>query len=145
MSKKNKPELSWTERGIESVKVTVRTDFTDAKEKGLVLRVTPNGTKTWALVYRRKSDGKKGRVTIGAFGNKSGHFSLSKARERAVELRGVIIAGRDPAHEKAEIRKAGTINELLDDYLADHPRPNAAWTKDCSRIFSKMFDQSSGM
>ena len=59
-----KKAISWTDRGLLAVKVKARTDFTDPKREGLVLRVTPNGSKTWALVYRRKSDGKR----LGGYG-----------------------------------------------------------------------------
>jgi hypothetical protein len=63
-------QLKFTSRSIESVQVAKRTDFTDPDHKGLTLRVTPGGTRTWALLYRRRSDGKKRRVTIGEFPEK---------------------------------------------------------------------------
>jgi integrase len=102
-----------------------------------VLRVTPTGSKTWALVYRRKSDGKKGRVTIGSFGDKSDQIGLSAARERAAILRGEVSAGRDPGLEAAAIRKAETVSELLDAYLKNHPKPKARWTLICAGMFAK--------
>jgi integrase len=136
-TQKGKKSLSWTERGLVAIKAKSRTDFTDPDEKGLVLRVTPSGTKTWALVYRRKSDGKKGRVTIGTFGDCLGQFTLKTARDRAVTLRSEIIAGRDPGLEAATIRKAETVSELLDAYLANHPKPTALWTIESGRKFEK--------
>ena len=30
---------AWTERGLEAIKVKVRTDLTDSENKGLVLRI----------------------------------------------------------------------------------------------------------
>ena len=57
----------FTTRWIESVRVDIRTDFTDPDVKGLVLRVTPNGSKSWAYLYRRQSDGRRRRVTVGEF------------------------------------------------------------------------------
>ena len=129
--------VSWTERGLMAVKVKARTDFTDPKEKGLVLRVTPGGTKTWALVYRRKSDGMKGRVTIGGFGDGAGQFSLADARDRAVSLRSEVIAGRDPGLEATAIRKSETVSEMLDAFIANHRKPGALWTIESKRKFEK--------
>jgi integrase len=129
--------ISWTDRGLAAVKVKARTDFTDPEGQGLVLRVTPTGSKTWALVYRRKSDSKKGRVTIGGFGDAKGQYKLKTARDRAITLRSEIIAGRDPALEAATIRKAETVAELLDAYLSNHPKPTALWTIESGRKFEK--------
>ncbi len=80
-----------------AVKVKARTDFTDPKRQRALFCVSHlTGSKTWALVYRRKSDGKKGRVTIGGFGDAIGQYKLEAARNRAITLRSEVIAGRDP-------------------------------------------------
>lgn len=129
--------ISWTDRGLVAVKVKDRTDFTDPEGNGLVLRVTPNGNKTWALVYRRKSDGKKGRVTIGSFGDAKGQYKLKAARDRAITLRSEVIAGRDPGLEAATIRKSETVSELLDAFIANHRKPDALWTLESKRKFEK--------
>ena len=60
------PRLKWTTRSLEAIRVEIRTDFTDPETKGLVFRVTPAGHKSWALLYNRKGDGKKRRVTLGS-------------------------------------------------------------------------------
>jgi hypothetical protein len=57
----------FTTRWIESVRVDIRTDFTDPDVKGLVLRVTPNGSKSWAYLYRRQSDGRRGASPLASF------------------------------------------------------------------------------
>jgi hypothetical protein len=57
----------FTTRWVQSVVVKTRTDFTDPNVKGLVLRVTPNGAKSWAYLYRRKSDGRRRRVPLVSF------------------------------------------------------------------------------
>ena len=56
-----------------------RAEFRDGHTRGLVLRVTPNGTKSWAVIYRRKSDARKRRYTIGAYPA----ISLADARTQA--------------------------------------------------------------
>lgn len=130
-------KLTWTTRGIAALSVAKRADFTDPSTPGLVLRITPNGTKTWAFLYSRKGDGKKRRITIGPYGSAKGHFGLAAARDRAASLRAEVIDRQDPAGKAAAVRRADTLGELLDQFLTSHPSPNAAWTKECARIFKK--------
>ncbi|MEO6609639.1 MAG: tyrosine-type recombinase/integrase [Aestuariivirga sp.] len=133
-----KPKLTWNAKGLESVKVSKRIDFTDAKTEGLSLRVTPSGNKSWSFLYVRKSDGKKRRVTIGDFGaDHDGMIGLAEARQRAVELRAAVNRGLDPAEAKAAEKRAETVSELLDLFIQHHPRPDASWTKECKRIFDR--------
>lgn len=132
MTETKKP-LKWTARGIEALTVADRTDFTDPDTKGLVLRVTPTGSKTWSVLYRRKGDSKKRRVWIGEFPG----VGLSQAREEAAKIRVQVNLRQDPANEAAAIKKADTVGELLDLFIEQHPRPDAAWTKECARLFNK--------
>ena len=44
-----------------------RLELRDLETRGLELRVTKGGAKTWALLYTRKSDGTVRRVTIGPY------------------------------------------------------------------------------
>ena len=78
-SAKKAPELKWTAKSLDALFVKRRTDFTDPQTKGLSLRVTPKGTKTWTLLYRRKTDGEKRRIGIGSFPE----VGLAEAREEA--------------------------------------------------------------
>lgn len=126
-------KLRWTTRAIEAVSVTERTDFTDPETRGLVLRVTPSGTKTWALLYRRKGDSIRRRVTLGEFPP----LGLADARAKSEAMKVQVRAGKDPAGMVAEYKKADTVGELLDLFLKKHPRPQAAWTRECERIFKK--------
>ena len=128
-----KPTLKWTARAIEAVAVKTRTDFTDPNTKGLMLRVTPHGAKTWAILYNRKGDGKKRRVTLGQFPA----LSLAAARELAEAKKVQIRAGVDPAALLTEYKRANTVDQLLDLFLEKHQRPDAAWTLECKRIFNK--------
>ena len=134
---KSAAKVTWTTKGIDALKVPKRTDFTDPDTKGLVLRVTPTGSKTWAFLYSRKGDGLKRRVTIGAHGNGVGKVGLSDARERAATLRAQVIDRQDPAGKVAALRRAETLDQLLDQFLAAHRAPNAAWTKLCRHYFTK--------
>jgi integrase len=125
--------LKFTTRSIGGVQVSKRTDFTDPDHKGLTLRVTPSGTKTWALLYRRRSDGKKRRVTIAEFPDKG----LADARTDAMKLRAAIALGEDPAAARSAYRKLETMDELLDRYLKDYAEPRKRSAFEDRRIFKK--------
>src|SRR5262249_28192259 len=63
---------------------------------GLYLIVQPSGVKSWALRYRRKSDGKAVKHTIGSYPA----ISLKDARSEATRLRAGIGRGGDRNKEK---------------------------------------------
>ena len=122
----------FTSRWIEAVKVDIRTDFTDPKTPGLILRVTPNGVKSWAYLYRRQSDKRRRRVTLGKFPA----MGLKEARVAAAgHLKG-IAAGADPAHQTQEVKKIDTVDQLLDRYIKDQGG-NSSWAREVERIFKK--------
>jgi integrase len=123
----------FTTRGLEAIQVTSRADFTDPSEKGLVFRVTPNGAKSWAFVYRRKADSKKRRVTLGEFPD----MGLADARTKASQFRVAVIAGDDPAAAKAAFRKLETVDGLLDRYLKDYAEPRKRSAAEDRRVFKK--------
>ena len=52
-------------------------------------------------------------------------------------MRGEVIAKRDPGNEAATLRKAETVSDLLDAFIADHPKQGARWTLECERIFQR--------
>ena len=77
--------------------------------------MTPNGVKSWAYLYRRQSDKRRRRVTLGKFPA----MGLKEARVAAAgHLKG-IAAGADPAHQTQEVKKIDTVDQLLDRYIKD--------------------------
>lgn len=106
---------------VENIKVTDgRKAFQDAHTRGLELRVTDTGTKTWAVRYTRKSDGRRRRVTLGTFPA----ISLEDAR---IAAQGKLIAaarGADPASQAQERREAMTFREVSDEWEKRHGQPN---------------------
>jgi integrase len=111
--------VNLTDRFVRSVQCVdgKRTDFADDKVKGLWLRVTPQGTRSWSILYRRRSDSKLRRLTIGQFPA----FSLYDARVEAQVLLGRIARGEDPANvtlrKGATKGKPRTFGELAERYL----------------------------
>ena len=112
--------MNLTDRFVQGAKAIdgKRTDYPDDKRKGLMIRVTPNDSKSWSLRYRRKSDGKRRRVTIGEYPT----FSLSDARAKANEIMVEVAQGKDPA--KTAKRPASTtprtFGELAARYIEAH-------------------------
>lgn len=101
--------------------------------RGLGVRVTPRGIKTFVLVYH--FEGKPRRLTLGRYkpagAKKTGKdgvvfLTLSQARRAAEEAREKISEGIDPGVEKAAQRAAAqaaeTIGELIDSYLKTYVR-----------------------
>ena len=99
---------------------TTRQDIHDAKARGLVLRVTPKGVKSWSLMY--VFEGQKRRLTLGEYPD----LKLADAREQVDIARGRIAKGEDPAREKAKARidrqTALTFEALAAKWLEHHAR-----------------------
>lgn len=96
-----------------------RLDFPDAGRSGvpgLMIRVTPTGVMSWAVLYRRETDGARRRVTIGGFPE----YGLAEAREAARAIRAAVARGEDPAERPAPAIAAApyTFDMLADAWLA---------------------------
>lgn len=88
--------------GIASLSVVdgKRTEYADTVQPGLVLRVTPNGVRTWSLKYRAGSQVR--RLKLGRWPR----MTLGQARAAARRARGRVDAGGDPHAERVEDRRA---------------------------------------
>src|SRR5262245_11417645 len=107
-----------TDIEIKRLTVPARGDcvvFDDAV-KGFAIRIRPTGARAFVLMYRRKSDGKQRRFTIGAFGA----WNTTQAREEARRLKREVDAGGDPVGEREDIRTAPTIADLVERFLEDY-------------------------
>ncbi len=98
--------------------VARRVDYRDDVVGGLVLRVTPTGAASWALLYSYR--GQDRRFTIGRVKvDKNGKgWTLGEARDEARALVGQVARGADPQAERmaerrrAPARPALTVGEL---------------------------------
>jgi integrase len=97
-----------------------RIEFRDSHTRGLVLRVTPNRNKSWAVIYRRKSDRRKRRYTIGPYPA----VSLEAARNQAQEVLAAVARREDPACQSKIRNAALTFAQLASIWLDRHGRPN---------------------
>lgn len=88
----------------------------DSEVRGLALRVTAKGARSWVLNYI--VNGRERRLTIGRLDE----WPPAKARQRAREIRREIDEGHDPLDEKRRQRQAETFESFANRYLRDHAK-----------------------
>ncbi len=86
----------------------------DDKARGLALRVTAGGARTW--VWDGRVRGRTRRITLGP----SPAVSLAQARNMALDVAARVARGGDPAEERAEERRMLTFGALAERYMTDH-------------------------
>ena len=120
----------------------VREELADDGMRGLRLRVTPAGARTWVW-GGRDQDGRARRFVLG----NHPAMGISEAREAAGAMRGKVQRdGADPAadarRKRAQARDAeagiGTLAALLDHYGAKAGGNLKSWT-DCRRRIGHVF------
>jgi integrase len=95
----------------------------DQDIKGFGLRVTPAGSRAFVLNYRRKSDGRSRRWTIGSFPD----WGTGAARDEAKRLKRLIDGGADPVGEQEGERSSPTVADLCTRFEAEYlPRKRAS-------------------
>lgn len=93
---------------------------------GLHLYVKPNGSKLWRLTY--SWIGKQKTLSLGQWPD----LSLADARERRDEARKLIVAGRDPSHEKklafarAKFEEDDSFKAVAKEWIAKQEREGMA-------------------
>src|SRR6476660_2606486 len=113
----------------ESAERNVRVGLTDLDQKGLMLRITPNGVRTWVLSCRDYHSRYR-MFTIGGYPA----IGLAAARKMALAVREDVRRGADPIAEKrarkqeakaqgaavkvakSQTASGPTIRTLLDEY-----------------------------
>jgi integrase len=87
----------------------------DAKVSGFCARRQKSEAVTYLLKYRT-SEGRQRWATIGRHGSP---WTPEMARDEAIRLLGEVVKGADPSGDKQDKRKAATVGELCDLYLAE--------------------------
>ncbi len=112
-------------RQVETLRASdKRKELRVGEVKGLILRITPAGDKSWSVLYSRQPDGKKRRITIGPFPA----VTLEVARREALAILANIARGEDPAAGEKQAKRAEqidvlTFNVLADKWMEKHARP----------------------
>jgi integrase len=118
------PQVSLTDRFAAGAKSPeIQTDYFDdnPKTRGLCLRVSSVGRKTWCLLFTSPKDRKRARMTLGGYPA----TSLARARTLAIEAHSHLDEGRDPRDVAAQhAAGAMTVAGMIESFLEKHARPN---------------------
>src|SRR5581483_6735730 len=100
------PRVSLTDRFVASARSPSRVVYFDTKTRGLALRVTPAGAKTWSFLYR--AGGPPKWLTLGTYPA----VTLAGARTLALDKRHLLdVERRDPVEEQRLAREATSVSE----------------------------------
>ncbi|MCK5296073.1 MAG: tyrosine-type recombinase/integrase, partial [Alphaproteobacteria bacterium] len=106
-----------------------RFSFKDEKERGLIIRVTANGQRTFQLY--QKHQGRPVRVSLGIFPD----MSIENARKEALKAKGALASGTNPNVEKNRLRKEITLKELFSLYMERYSKvEKKSWAYDDREI-----------
>ena len=107
-----------TKRYLDALKPrSARYTVADAEIPGFLVRVSPDGSKAFSLLYRAGSGRRaaRRRVTLGRYGE----ITLDQARQLAKGHLANVARGEDPAQDRAAQRRAATVAELGEAFLDD--------------------------
>lgn len=93
-------------------------ELRDTVVPGFMLRVTPNGRKTFMVQYRTNA-GVRRKPALG----RVGEVTVEQARRIAQDWLAEVRQGRDPTAERAADRTAPTVKELCDRFIQDYSIP----------------------
>src|SRR5271169_2755266 len=105
--------MALTKRALDAAKPSDKEFFLWCGSlAGFGARIYPSGKKVFLAQVRVGRFQR--RVKIGAYGP----YTVEKARKRAEDVIRAASEGRDPQREKSEAKRALTVAELCDEYLA---------------------------
>jgi integrase len=139
------PEMRLTERQCAAAVAPQgsRLELQDTYLRGLALRVTDRGSKSWVVRYRTPKG--QSRFTIGPFPA----VSLADAREEARKVIPAAKGGGDPAADKRKARVRArtnpikTFNDLADAYL--EACKNGEWMPKRKKKRQRTLDDETGI
>ncbi len=133
-----------TKRGVDALKPGERDTYLwDTSLAGFGVKCTRTGHKVYLVQYRTGGRGSPTRrITLGRHGT----LTPDQARQAAEKALASVKLGSDPAAEKAQKSKEGTIAELADRYLEEHVavhnRPSMA--KEAGRLVERRIKTALG-
>jgi integrase len=116
-----------TDRIVKSLPVPDRGNQIayDEDVKGFGARITAAGGRAFIVNYRRKSDGRERRWTIGSFPD----WGTGAARDEAKRLKRLIDGGADPVGEHEGDRSSPTVADLCVRFEAEYLPRKRPWTQ----------------
>jgi len=125
-------KINFNKRYIESLpspKGLRSKDYYDAAQRGLTLRVTDTGSKSF--YFRKTVNYKIERVFLGRFPD----MSVEQARDAAAQHLADVGKGISPQSEKHVSNEEPTLGELFENYLEGHARIRCVRVADMEKDF----------
>lgn len=118
-----KTKIKFTDSVIKALKPTGKPySHGDTEHRGLMVRVSATGTKTFALAYHSRADQKTRFLTFGQYGD----ITLADAFDRHAKARAALASGEDPQAAKVQQRalkkSALTFDEMITEFFGKHLR-----------------------
>ncbi len=126
-TKITRAKINFTKAKIEGLPLPAKgwTYHYDLKVQGLGIGVGSTGKKSFILY--RKINGIPERITLGRYPD----LSIEQARGKASEINSAIAKGANPARIKRGEKTELTFNDLFEEYLERHSKPNKrTWDED---------------
>ena len=98
-----------------------RDTYYDTAQPGLLLRVTPNGVKTFSVLRRVRGSSKPMRENIGTWPSVPVE-GRHGARTRAAAIVAKMAAAQDPGAARRALKIELTLGELFEQYIADREK-----------------------
>ena len=132
--------MKFTDRGLRALKPKAeRYEVWEDNGKGLGLRVSPTGRKTFIFLYRY--GGRSRRLTLGTFGRPPTGLTLADAHLKHAEAWTLLAKDIDPGSVKQDVKRASveapTVRDLADEYLHRWARPRKSTWREDRRILEK--------
>lgn len=129
------PRLKLTKTIVDSAQPEKEPyELRDAAIPGFLLKVTPTGRKVFMVAYLA-NNGQRRKPAIGQFGE----ITVEQARAIAQDWLADVRKGKDPSAEKSAARRAPTVKELFERFIADYSEPrNKPSTVDANRAYGKL-------
>jgi hypothetical protein len=114
-------KLKFTVTKLAEIKIPAigRVTVYDSKTPGLAFTVTDKGNRAFYVV--RRIHGRPTRLRLGG-----AEMTIDQARTAAIMMQGSIAGGADPAEERRQHRRAGTLEELWKSYGDEHLKPRCS-------------------
>ncbi len=104
-------------KGLSFPPPTDQLDYFDFKARGLGMRVSYGGRKSFFVMYSN-AKGKRQRLGLGEYGRQEDDkLSLAEARKHSRAQLGAVAQGRDPAAGARAARAAPTVQDLARDFI----------------------------
>jgi integrase len=130
------PKLKLTKTVVDAAQPMKHAyELRDTTIPGFLLKVTPTGRKVFMVAYVA-NNGQRRKPAIGRFGE----VTVEQARSIAQDWLADVRKGKDPSAEKGAARRAPSVKELFERFIADYSEPrNKPSTVEANRRNGKLY------